>query len=62
MSAEHVGERTFIDKTMNVCVYTKTLADKMTPISLAEEEYSSMITIQKNAISSKVKTMTWPSM
>lgn len=32
---------------MNICVYTKTMAYKMTPISLAEEEYSSMIAIQK---------------
>lgn len=47
MSADHVRERTFIGNTMNVCVYTKTLADKMTPISLAEDEYSSMIAIQK---------------
>lgn len=62
MSVEYVGERTFIDNTMNICVYTKTMAYKMTPISLAEEEYSSMIAIQKNAMSSKVKTMTWPSM
>lgn len=47
MSAEYVGERTFINNTMNICVYTKTMAYKMTPISLAEEEYSSMIAIQK---------------
>ena len=31
LSAKGVGEMTFIDGTMNVCGYTKIMADKMTP-------------------------------
>lgn len=47
-------DMTFIDGTMNACGYTKILADKMIlSISLAEEEYASMIMIQNHASVSK---------
>ena len=49
-SAKGVGEMTFRDGTMNVCGFTKILADKMTPSlqNLGRQEYSSMITKPKH--------------